>query len=239
MDFPRHCLVTGGSRGLGASLVRLLADRGHRTAYCARWPQDDRPHVPAFAGDLADPDFRARLITDVIDRLSTLDTLVLNAAVLDDPPLAPVSRLTSKSLTELLAVNLVAPLDLVRRFLPVLRRQENPLVLAISSDAARIPYSGWAAYAASKAGLEIAMEILAQEEPSIRVHVVDPGDMDTALHRQALPHDTNRLRHPDEAAAALLPLIENTVRFSGQIRLYLAVNSVGRLALVSSKEGAS
>ena len=61
------------------------------------------------------------------------------------------------------------------------------MIINISSDAAVEPYAGWGGYGASKAALDHASAILAQEEPDVTVWSVDPGDMRTRMHAEAFP----------------------------------------------------
>ena len=107
----------------------------------------------------------------------------------------------------MLAVNTVAPLDLVRRCLPQLTRNGGAVV-NLSSDAAVEAYEGWGAYAASKAALDHASAVLAAEQPDLDVYAVDPGDMATDLHQQAFPgEDISDRPSPETVVPALLRLL--------------------------------
>jgi NAD(P)-dependent dehydrogenase (short-subunit alcohol dehydrogenase family) len=70
--------------------------------------------------------------------------------------------------------------------LPDLRRLGGS-VMSVTSDAAVEPYAGWGGYGAAKAALEQASNVLAAEEPAVRVWWVDPGDIRTRMHQQAFP----------------------------------------------------
>ncbi len=83
-------------------------------------------------------------------------------------------------------------------------------IVNITSDAGVEAYPGWAGYGATKAALEHVSRVLAAEleGSSTRVLVFDPGDMNTAMHRDALPDaDLSELREPAESARALLRAI--------------------------------
>jgi NAD(P)-dependent dehydrogenase (short-subunit alcohol dehydrogenase family) len=114
-----------------------------------------------------------------------------------------------------LAVNVVAPLALTQLVLPALRAARGT-VLDISSDAAVEAYEGWGGYGASKAALDQLSAVLAVEEPDLRVHAVDPGDMDTAMHRAADPGATG-LPSPADVVPALLRLVDERLP-SGRYR---------------------
>jgi NAD(P)-dependent dehydrogenase (short-subunit alcohol dehydrogenase family) len=209
---PATALITGASAGLGRALATELSGRGWRLVVDARdgtrlaeavaaLPQPDL--VTAVAGDVTDPTHRAELAAAVGDRL---DLLVNNASDLGPTPLPPLSELPPAQLQRVLAVNVVAPLALTQLVLPALRRAGGT-VLDISSDAAVEAYEGWGGYGASKAALDRLSAVLAVEEPELRVHAVDPGDMDTAMHRAADP-DATGLPSPADVVPALLRLVD-------------------------------
>ena len=209
---PRTALLTGASRGLGRALAAALNARGWRlvvdgrdgarlAAAVAALPSPDL--VTAVAGDVADPAHRGALAAAVPDRL---DLLVANASELGPSPLPPLAELPPAQLQRVLAVNVVAPLALTQLVLPALRAAGGT-VLAVSSDAAVEAYEGWGGYGASKAALDQLSAVLAVEEPDLRVHAVDPGDMDTAMHRAADP-DATGLPAPETVVPALLRLVD-------------------------------
>jgi NAD(P)-dependent dehydrogenase (short-subunit alcohol dehydrogenase family) len=209
---PPTALITGASAGLGRALATELSGRGWRLVVDARdgarltdavaaLPRPDL--VTAVPGDVADPAHRTDLAAAVGDRL---DLLVNNASDLGPTPLPPLAELLPAQLQRVLAVNVVAPLALTQLVLPALRTAGGT-VLAISSDAAVESYPGWGGYGASKAALDRLTAVLAVEEPELRVHAVDPGDMDTAMHRAADPEATG-LPSPDTVVPALLRLVD-------------------------------
>jgi benzil reductase ((S)-benzoin forming) len=112
-------------------------------------------------------------------------------------PVAPLDQVPAEVLERNLVVNLVAPMLLMRRFLlategvAALRRIVN-----ISSGAGRRPMSGWSAYCASKAGLDMASRVVALEagarSPPVEVVSLAPGVIDTDMQatvRSKSPED--------------------------------------------------
>jgi NAD(P)-dependent dehydrogenase (short-subunit alcohol dehydrogenase family) len=208
-------LITGASQGLGRALAAALSERGWRLVVDGR--DHDRlaaavaalPHpeaVTAIPGDVADPDHRAALAEAVGP---TLDLLVNNASDLGPSPLPPLARLRPDELLRVLAVNTVAPLALVQLTLPELERVHGR-VLDVSSDAAVEAYAGWGGYGASKAALDQLTAVLAVEHPGLRIYAVDPGDMNTAMHRAAEPgEDLSGLPSPESVVPALLRLVDD------------------------------
>ena len=82
---------------------------------------------------------------------------------------------------------MLAPLALTQLALPLLRASAAGTVITLSSDAAVEAYPGWGGYGAAKAALDQLAAVLAVEEPRLRVHAFDPGDMRTAMHQRAFP----------------------------------------------------
>ena len=91
------------------------------------------------------------------------------------------------------------------------REGRGAIVVNISSDAAITPYPTWGAYSASKAALKHLSAIWDAELESegVRVLSLDPGDMDTPLHAQAVPDaDRSTLKRPEVAALEVIAAIE-------------------------------
>lgn len=209
-------IVTGASRGLGrafaAELARagwdLVVDARDATALAAAaasW--DDRARVVPVPGDVTHPAHRSDLASAAAG-LGGLDLLVNNAGALGPSPLPSVAELPPQALRALAEVNLVAPLALTVRVLPMLRARRGAVV-NLTSDAAVEAYPGWGGYAASKAALEQAGRVLAVEEPDLAVYAFDPGDVRTDMHQAAFPgEDISDRVDPDDVAPALRRLVE-------------------------------
>jgi NAD(P)-dependent dehydrogenase (short-subunit alcohol dehydrogenase family) len=209
-------IVTGGSAGLGLALTRRLIDAGWHVVVDARHAdrladaarQLTQGSVTAVPGDVGDATHRA-LLVDSAQRLGGVQLLVNNASVLGGSPQPGLADLPAEVLADVLAVNTVAPHDLVRLALPALSSARG-CIINVSSDAAVEAYEGWGAYAASKAALDQLSAVLAVEHPELAVYAVDPGDMNTDLHQQAFPgEDITDLPSPDAVAPALLHLVSS------------------------------
>ncbi len=112
---------------------------------------------------------------------------------------------SAEELAAVFAVNLVGPHALTRRLAGAMALRGEGTVVAISSDVVDANYPGWGAYAASKAAHDHLMGTLAAELPAVRFLSVDPGEMDTAMHADALPDaDPSTLRRPADVARALV-----------------------------------
>jgi len=212
---PPTALVTGASRGLGRALSLALAARGWQLVIDARSPQPlervaadlraaGAASVTALPGDVSDPRHRQDLVAATGD---TLDLLVNNASILGPSPQPALTDYPLDTLADVLAVNVIAPLALVQQARSRLR--SGALILNLTSDAAVEAYAGWGGYGCSKAALDQLSAVLAVEQPDLRVHAVDPGDMNTQLHAEAFPgEDISDRPDPESVVPALLALID-------------------------------
>jgi NAD(P)-dependent dehydrogenase (short-subunit alcohol dehydrogenase family) len=95
-------------------------------------------------------------------------------------------------------------------------------IVHISSDAAVEPYPRWGAYGISKAAQDHLSRILAAElaDTGVRVLAVDPGEMDTRMHADAVPDaDPASLQRPADVSAKLIALLESNVASGSRIAL--------------------
>lgn len=224
-------IVTGGSRGLGKALARELVTRGVHTIIDGRdGPTLDATveelrslgPVTAIAGDVADPKHAHFLVAAARDR-GRLDLLVNNASTLGEVPLLAVDQLSTQTLARIFEVNLFAPIHLIHHALQLMHRHGGgATIVNVTSDAGVEPYPTWGGYGSSKAALEHASRVLAAELDGspVRVLVADPGDMNTDMHRAAIPNaDTSQLRNPADSARALLHAIAGMKATYERVRL--------------------
>jgi NAD(P)-dependent dehydrogenase (short-subunit alcohol dehydrogenase family) len=210
----RTALITGASRGLGLALARALAEegwtliidaRGEVALERSRAELSERTRVVAIPGDVSDPEHRAAL-ADAVRKVGGLDALVNNASILGPSPQPALLDYPLDVLEEVYRANTLSPLVLVQ----VLRNElkQDARVINVTSDAAVEPYEGWGGYGSSKAALEQLSNILAAENPNLRVYRVDPGDMRTRMHQEAFPdEDISDRPLPEESVPGFLELI--------------------------------
>ena len=221
-------LITGGSRGLGLALASSLVEDGWSVVIDGRDPavledaarslraRSSGGSVVAIAGDIADPQHRADLF-DPIAAFGRLDLLVNNASVLGPSPQPTLADYPLDVFEQVLAVNLIAPLAMVQTALPLLRAHGGT-VIDITSDAAVEGYAGWGGYGSSKAALEQLSNVLAAEEPQVRVYWFDPGDMRTTMHQAAFPGEDISDRPLPETVVPALRRLLRTAPPSGRFR---------------------
>ncbi|MEE1757062.1 SDR family oxidoreductase [Streptomyces sp. SP18CS02] len=209
-------MITGAGSGIGAAVARRLHERGDELVLLARDAGRAKELAGAFpgartlVGDLANPDrlswaFSHQPLPDRID------SLVHSAGVVD---LGPVGELTTRAWRGQLEVNLIAPAELTRLFLPQLRTARGHVVF-VNSGAGLNAHAEWSAYAASKHGLKALADSLRAEEHGngVRVTSVYPGrtasPMQAKVHSQeGKEYDASRWIDPESVATAILASID-------------------------------
>ncbi|HTA21011.1 MAG TPA: SDR family oxidoreductase [Polyangia bacterium] len=225
-------LVTGASRGLGAALARRLGRSGARLALVARGEPalaeivreiraagGDAHAVPGDVGDKRDAH---RIAGAAMALVGPLDVVVHNASTLGPVPLVPLLETACEALERVLAVNLVGPFRLTKIVAGAMTVRGHGLVVHVSSDAAVAAYPRWGAYGVSKAAQDHLARILAAEldGTGVRVLSVDPGEMDTRMHADAIPDaDRATLADPDVVAARLTALIARPPASGARVEL--------------------
>jgi short-subunit dehydrogenase len=224
MDIRRiGALVTGASRGLGAALAHELALEGARVALVARGADELGRTVEsirraggdthAIVADVGDKRAVHTIAATAAELVGPISLLVHNASTLGHVPLRPLLDTDCEAFESALEVNVVGPLRLTKLVVPSMVLRGKGLVVHITSDASVSAYAGWGAYGASKAALDHLGRILGAEldGTGVRVVTVDPGEMNTGMHADALPEaDTSSLLDPRIVAGRLLRLIRGS-----------------------------
>lgn len=213
-------LVTGASRGLGLALARRLAQRGHPVVMVARERlpleaealriRDRGGLVHTVAGDLGRPLDARSIAAQATARVGPIGLLIHNASTLGPLPMRALADTSPEALQAVLEVNVLGPFRLTQALLGSLG--PGGTVLHVSSDAAVEAYPGWGAYSVSKAALDHLSRVWAAElgDAGVRMLSVDPGEMRTQMHADALPDaDPQSLADPDEVAARILALLDD------------------------------
>lgn len=208
-------LVTGASRGIGRALALTLAKAGAHVLALARTSgglEELDDEIRAAGGkaslipmDLTEGDNIEKLAGALGERFGRIDILIGNAATLGE--LTPIADLAPKVWMRTMDLNVTANWRLIRAFDPLLRKSEDARAIFLTSrvggEQAR---AYWGAYAVSKAALEMLAATYAEEtrNSAVRVSVIDPGAMRTAMRAEAMPgEDPATLPAPEELAPAL------------------------------------
>ena len=218
----QNVIVTGASRGLGLSLSRHFAAEGARVVMVARrvGPLEEAVaqakevgEAHALPADVGAPDAAAEIAG------------VHNASTLGPVPLRPLAETSDADFDAAFAVNLAGPFRLTRAVVGSMIARQTGVVLHVSSDAAVDAYPTWGAYGASKAALDHLSRVWAAElhGTGVRVLAVDPGEMDTRMHADAIPDaDPASLRDPDAVAAGVVALLARSPRSGARVQVEVA-----------------
>jgi short-subunit dehydrogenase len=225
-------LVTGASRGLGAALGRRLAARGARVALVARGAEaldevvaDIRAaggEAHAIVADVGDKRAPHAVAAAAAALVGPVELLVQCASTLGHVPLRLLLDTDCEALEEALQVNLVGPFRLAKLLVGPMALRGRGLVVDVTSDASVAAYPRWGAYGVSKAALDHLGRILGAEldGTGVRVLTVDPGEMDTRMHADAIPDaDRAMLAAPDAVAARIVRMIEAADRLPSGARV--------------------
>ncbi|NBE52185.1 SDR family oxidoreductase [Streptomyces boluensis] len=209
-------VITGAGSGIGAAVARRLHERGDDLVLFARNAGRAKELAARYegartlVGDLAEPDrlswaFSHQSLPDRVDSLLHI------AGVVD---LGRVGDLTPKTWRSQLDVNLIAPAELTRHFLPQLRVAQGHVVF-VNSGAGLSASAEWSAYAASKHGLKALADSLRHEEKpnGLRVTSVYPGrtasPMQAKVHQQeGKEYDAERWIDPESVATTILMALD-------------------------------
>jgi cyclic-di-GMP-binding biofilm dispersal mediator protein len=214
-------LVAGATGGLGAPIARRLAASGARLTLLGRDPRRVQAlglDAAVATGDLRDAGTAEQAVAAAVAAHGRLDGLVVAAGAV---AFGPAADLPDEVLLDLVLVNTVAPIRLLRAALPHLAASaadgRSPFVVNISAVVAEHPTAGMAAYSASKAALTAHDVAVGRELRRAGIRVIDarPPHTETGLAQRPLAGTAPRLPAglaPDAVAARVVGAIEDDER---------------------------
>ena len=174
-------VITGASRGLGATFARVFAEEGFTVVLGARDTASierlasELPSAFAHPLDVADPGSVDAFRQAVLERFGRIDALVNNAGIGVFKRLEQTSR---EEMEQTFRVNVFGAWAVTTAFLPQLKESRG-LVLMVSSDVSTRTFPTGGSYTASKFALRALSRTLQQENPELRVLELRPGAVDT------------------------------------------------------------
>lgn len=219
-------LLTGATDGIGLALARIYRGRSEPVIFVGRRPieqLDPSLFTPEnyCRTDLSEPDCAARVDAFLDARgIDELGVIVHNAGA---GFVGAAEEQSPRSIGELVAVNLSAPIALTQALLPRLRRARGKIAL-ISSVVSALPCPSYAVYGATKAALDDFGRNLRIElrGSGVRVLVIHPGAANTGLHRKSglTPDQMDWTRFPSaESVAAKIDRVIESRKKSATIGL--------------------
>ncbi len=232
-------VVTGGSRGIGAAIVKLFWKAGASVVFSYRKDRAaaarvvaecDDQHVLAVKADVSRMKDSEALIGKALERFQRLDILVANAGIwnADD---APIERLTERQWDRMIDTNLKGVYTVTHQAVKQMKKQKSGRIICISSTAGQRGEAFHSHYGASKGGIISFVKGLSTElaADGILVNCVAPGWVDTDMARPALEDPSagakiaavipvGRVGTPDEIAGPVLFLAgEHSTFITGEI----------------------
>lgn len=207
----RIVVVTGASRGIGRAAALALAEAGAHVVALARTvggleELDDAIRAKGGAAtlvplDLKDAPAIDRLGGVLYERWGRVDGLFANAGLLGT--ITPLAHLEPAVWDEVMAVNVTANWRLIRSLDALLRGSAAGRALFMTSGVTRSCRPYWGVYTASKAALEALARTYAGEvrQTAVRVNLMAPGPLRTAMRAQAMPGEDPASLKPPEALA--------------------------------------
>ncbi|MFS0655559.1 (S)-benzoin forming benzil reductase [Bacillus sp. 179-C3.3 HS] len=228
----RISIVTGGSKGFGLALVKRLLSRGDLVYSAARSVAPmSHPKLTHSQVDLLDEKVASEWLRGILSLETVTEAnevlLVNNAGMVT--PIKRVGQGGEGMYHQHYMLNLVTPVMLSHLFVEQTQSlKSKKTIVHLSSGAAKNPYKGWSGYCSSKAGLDMFMRTLHEEQKDetfpVKTFSFSPGTIDTDMQgdiRKATKQDFEQLdrfqhlyeagalKSPDEVAGILLDLLAN------------------------------
>ncbi len=222
--------VTGGSRGIGAAIVKLLAERGAQVAFTYSSREDaakkllgELPGQGHFCVQMntADESSVDAAINQTLEKFGNIDGVVNNAGITKDTLLL---RMKSEDFDAVVQTNLRGTFLVTKGFLKSMIKARKGSIVNITSVIGQTGNAGQANYAASKAGIEAFSRSVAQEVGSrgVRVNCIAPGFIGTEM-TEVLTEDQkkmilakipmDRIADPSEIATVVSFLISDDSKY--------------------------
>jgi len=180
--------ITGASQGLGLTLVKKLLESGYRVAATSRNAQKLKQAVGIADGqrflplsvDLNNLDSIDESIRRTAAAFGGIDVLVNNAGY---GMMGTVEEIDELQVRRIFDVNVIAPINVIKSVLPVMRKQKSGYIINLGSVAGLVGAPGWSIYSATKAALAAFSEVLALDvrEFGIKVTVAEPSGLRTGF----------------------------------------------------------
>ena len=228
-------IVTGGSRGIGAAIVRSLAKEGYnvvlnynKSEEIAKFIKEELTskgyNVEIFKADVSKKEEVKKLVQFTIEKFKTIDVLINNAGISQTKLFTDI---TDEDWNNMMAVNLNSVFYMSQEVVPYMINNKEGLIINISSIWGSVGASCEVHYSVTKAGIDAMTKSLAKElgPSNIRVNSIAPGIIDTDMNKYLCDEEKNKIKDeiplerigkPEEIAKCVKWLIEDNYT-TGQI----------------------
>lgn len=213
-------MITGATAGLGKALTVAFAQQGARLAVCARKSEGlerlkrelrgimSLENLLLVQADASKTQDIERFVSLTEERFGSIDILINNASMIGPSPIPYLLDYPADDFIEVFHVNTLGPFLMTRRVLPGMLSRDAGVIINVTSEAGVTGFAGWGAYGISKFALEGLSQTWAAEleDSGVRLHLVDPGEMDTEMHALAVPDCDYELAQPEDVVHVFLYL---------------------------------
>ena len=186
-------LITGASSGIGKSIALFLNEKGFKVYGTCRNPK--KYNISKFSLLKCDINSISEIedvINFIIKKESRIDVLINNAGI---GITGPIEETTDQDIKSAFQTNVFGPIDIIKRCIPSMRKNNNGLIINITSVLGYfgIPYRG--IYCSTKSSLEIIGEVLSMELKKFNIRVVNvaPGDFKTDIASRRIDTKLNKM----------------------------------------------
>jgi len=214
----RKIVVVGGSKGIGHAIVQSLIEENIVVNISRTAPLQPHAYLTHYNCDI---------LADDLPEIEAIDTLIYCPGSIN---LKPIARLKLQDFREDFEINVIGAVKAVQKYLPKLKKGENPSILLFSTVAAKLGMPYHASVAAAKSAVEgLAKSLGAELAPTIRVNAIAPTVTETDLASKLLRNDRmiesiterhplKKFLKPNEVADLATFLISDKAKsISGQI----------------------
>jgi len=240
----RVAFVTGAGSGIGRAAAMKLAAAGAKIAALDHTEENARETVAAIrdrggaaitlAADISDPVAMKAAYERVAQEWGRLDVVFANAGI--NGVWAPIDELQDEEWTKTLTVNLTGTFLTVKYALPLLKQSGGSVIVTASVNGTRIfSNAGASAYSTSKAGQVAFTKMAALElaKHRIRVNVICPGAIETAIEESTEKRHVERAQEPVEFPEGAIPLTDGAPGKADQVAdlvLFLASDTSSHIS---------
>ena len=222
----RIAVVTGGSSGIGAAIVRRLAAQGARVVIGYHHGAERATTLAREIGGTGHLALRIPLedsaglkaaATEVEAKLGRVDVLVNSAGITKAVPHADLDGLDDETFDRIMRINVRGPFATIRAFAPLMKKSDDAVIINISSLSGETGNGSSIAYCASKAALDtMGLSLARALAPKIRVIGVSPAAVATdfvpgrgraGVEKQAATTPLKIVSEPDDVAMAVIAAI--------------------------------
>jgi len=231
----KRALVTGGNSGIGAAVVKALADAGAKVAInylvhpestqtIVKEIQSKNGKVISIQSDVSDSDAVAKMFEQIDKEWGSIDILINSAGIDGARAFAWEAKISAWQ--KVIEVNLLGSFYNSREALKRMIPQKSGVILNVSSVHEIVAWSGFSAYTASKAAIGMMTKTLAQEAApyGVRVLSIGPGAIKTPINKNVWSDPNslsdllekiplNRLGEPEDIAQMVVVLVSDVASY--------------------------